>query len=97
MWEPRRLTTLWVSVACYRDSLTFLYPVLNVYIWYPYAGGKFRHIYAELFFRKVAYTRYDVEHTDFAVRLYVCVETYVLNFFTLFMNLIELRNEEGSY
>jgi hypothetical protein len=21
MWEPRRLTTLWVSAACYRDSL----------------------------------------------------------------------------
>jgi hypothetical protein len=24
MWEPRRLTTLWVSSACYRDSFTFL-------------------------------------------------------------------------
>jgi hypothetical protein len=23
MWEPRRLTTLWVSMACYRDSCTF--------------------------------------------------------------------------
>jgi hypothetical protein len=23
MWEPRRLTTLWASTACYRDSLTF--------------------------------------------------------------------------
>jgi hypothetical protein len=23
MWEPRRLTTLWVSTACYRDSFTF--------------------------------------------------------------------------
>jgi hypothetical protein len=23
MWEPRRLTTLWVSIACYRDSFTF--------------------------------------------------------------------------
>jgi hypothetical protein len=22
MWEPRRLTTLWASTACYRDSLT---------------------------------------------------------------------------
>jgi hypothetical protein len=21
MWEPRRLTTLWASTACYRDSL----------------------------------------------------------------------------
>jgi hypothetical protein len=25
MWEPRRLTTLWAFMACYRDSFTFLY------------------------------------------------------------------------
>jgi hypothetical protein len=25
MWEPRRLTTLWASTACYSDSFTFLY------------------------------------------------------------------------
>jgi hypothetical protein len=24
MWEPRRLTTLWASTACYRGSFTFL-------------------------------------------------------------------------
>jgi hypothetical protein len=24
MWELRRLTTLWASMACYRDSFTFL-------------------------------------------------------------------------
>jgi hypothetical protein len=24
IWEPRRLTTLWASTACYRDSFTFL-------------------------------------------------------------------------
>jgi hypothetical protein len=23
MWEPRRLTTLWAFMACYRDSFTF--------------------------------------------------------------------------
>jgi hypothetical protein len=23
MWEPQRLTTLWASTACYRDSFTF--------------------------------------------------------------------------
>jgi hypothetical protein len=23
MWEPRRLTILWASTACYRDSFTF--------------------------------------------------------------------------
>jgi hypothetical protein len=25
MWEPRRLTTLWPSMASYRDSFTLLY------------------------------------------------------------------------
>jgi hypothetical protein len=25
MWEPRRLTTLWASAACYRDSFTFYF------------------------------------------------------------------------
>jgi hypothetical protein len=25
MWEPRRLVTLWVSTACYRDSFCYLY------------------------------------------------------------------------
>jgi hypothetical protein len=24
MWEPQRLTTLWVSTACYRDSFMLL-------------------------------------------------------------------------
>jgi hypothetical protein len=23
IWDPRRLTTLWASTACYRDSFTF--------------------------------------------------------------------------
>jgi hypothetical protein len=25
MWEPRRLATLWASMACYRDSFTFTF------------------------------------------------------------------------
>jgi hypothetical protein len=25
MWEPRRLTTLWASMACYRDSFTITF------------------------------------------------------------------------
>jgi hypothetical protein len=25
MWEPGRLTTLWASTACYRDSCTFTF------------------------------------------------------------------------
>jgi hypothetical protein len=28
MWEPRRLTTLWASTACCRDSFTFFLPYL---------------------------------------------------------------------
>jgi hypothetical protein len=30
MWEPRHLTTLWASTACYRDSLFFLRSWPNV-------------------------------------------------------------------
>jgi hypothetical protein len=29
MWEPRRLTTVWASTACYRDSFTFFFTVHN--------------------------------------------------------------------
>jgi hypothetical protein len=29
MWEPRRLTTLWASTACYRDS--FPLPLLRMF------------------------------------------------------------------
>jgi hypothetical protein len=25
MWDPRRLTTLWDSTACYRDNFTFTF------------------------------------------------------------------------
>jgi hypothetical protein len=25
MWEPRRLTALWASTACYRDSLILIF------------------------------------------------------------------------
>jgi hypothetical protein len=28
MWEPQRLTTLWASTACYRDSFTYLLFIL---------------------------------------------------------------------
>jgi hypothetical protein len=35
MWEPRRLTTLWASTVCYRDSFTFLTSLYKNYsvIW----------------------------------------------------------------
>jgi hypothetical protein len=29
MWDPRRLTTLWASTACYRDSFTLPYLTLH--------------------------------------------------------------------
>jgi hypothetical protein len=29
MWEPRRLTTLWASTACYRDSFTFFTSIID--------------------------------------------------------------------
>jgi hypothetical protein len=35
MWERRRLTTLWVSTACCRDSLTFTF---NIQYMYTYEG-----------------------------------------------------------
>jgi hypothetical protein len=31
MWDPRRLTTLWVFTTCYRDSFTFLHFLLLLY------------------------------------------------------------------
>jgi hypothetical protein len=35
MWEPRRLTTLWASKACYRDKFTFL----PFWVWYTIHGN----------------------------------------------------------
>jgi hypothetical protein len=29
MWEPRRLTTLWGSTACYRDIFIFLHFIIK--------------------------------------------------------------------
>jgi hypothetical protein len=29
IWEPRRLTTLWAFMACYRDSFTFYITLYN--------------------------------------------------------------------
>jgi hypothetical protein len=34
MWEPRRLSTLWASMACNRDSFTFLHLYLFIYIYF---------------------------------------------------------------
>jgi hypothetical protein len=45
MWEPRHLTTLWASTACYRDSFTF------TYIWYT--SKKFDDICFTRFLRRI--------------------------------------------
>jgi hypothetical protein len=34
MWEPRRLTTLWASTACYRDNFTLPY-LIRITKWEP--------------------------------------------------------------
>jgi hypothetical protein len=33
VWEPRRLTTLWASSACYRDSFTFMCGTCSVHLY----------------------------------------------------------------
>jgi hypothetical protein len=43
MWEPRRLTTLSASVACYRDGFIFLYLVYAYIVFHKiYVNKKFR-------------------------------------------------------
>jgi hypothetical protein len=41
MWEPRRLTSLWVSTACYRESFTFFLPLpmRNISLLSEYRAG----------------------------------------------------------
>jgi hypothetical protein len=34
MWELRRLTTLWASTACYRDSFTYYDPIFLLVIFH---------------------------------------------------------------
>jgi hypothetical protein len=33
MWEPRRLTTVWASTACHRDSFTFVFYRTHSNLW----------------------------------------------------------------
>jgi hypothetical protein len=44
MWEPRRLTALWASMACYRDSFIFLSFTANT----PYIHLRGYIIYTDL-------------------------------------------------
>jgi hypothetical protein len=44
MWEPRRITTLWISTACYRDIFTlfffYIFVVYSIYFYvYPYVDS----------------------------------------------------------
>jgi hypothetical protein len=38
MWDPQRLTTLWASMACYRDNFTLPLPLpIRIYVClFPY-------------------------------------------------------------
>jgi predicted transcriptional regulator with HTH domain len=36
MWDLQHLTTLWTSMACYRDSFTFYFLFFNFYPWQEY-------------------------------------------------------------
>jgi hypothetical protein len=42
LWEPQSLTTLWASMACYRDSFTFSPPPPYVYSSQDLSLGLFR-------------------------------------------------------
>jgi hypothetical protein len=43
MWEPRRLTTLWTSTACYRDICTSLQIKIRAEV--KVTLGKFEHCF----------------------------------------------------
>jgi hypothetical protein len=45
MWEPRRLTTLWASTACYRDSFTYLLHGIFLQIFYEILRFKISYIH----------------------------------------------------
>jgi hypothetical protein len=47
MWEPRRLTTLWASTACYWDSFTFLF---FMYVFYNTCSPIYIQLLTELIF-----------------------------------------------
>jgi hypothetical protein len=64
MWEPRRLTTLCASTACYRDSFTFFY-LFKPFHQSPYPDGlsssvcvHLRYFFTDLFEKPVSLCRY---------------------------------------
>jgi hypothetical protein len=52
MWEPRCLTTLWASTACYRDNLT----LFLLFFYFLFC----------LFYLNTAYYAYEFRHNDFS-------------------------------
>jgi hypothetical protein len=38
MWDPRHLTTLWASMACYRGSFTFTFTTADVLLYWARRG-----------------------------------------------------------
>jgi hypothetical protein len=40
IWQPRHLTTLWASMACYRETFTFFFLTYNTETWMVAKGQK---------------------------------------------------------
>jgi hypothetical protein len=57
MWEPRRLTTLWASTVCYRDSFAFfILPSVCKFVLLP--TGKWRWGNMQHVLRQMTNTKY---------------------------------------
>jgi hypothetical protein len=50
MWDPQRLTTLWVSTTCYRDSFTFTLLFTSIYSYSPHRNSVSRLCVWECFY-----------------------------------------------
>jgi hypothetical protein len=60
------------------ESYCILFPT---YFRYSCSGGKFKHTYTGLLFRKVAYPRYEVpwfvQYIDFVIYIYIYIVAYI--------------------
>jgi hypothetical protein len=86
MWEPRRLTSLWASTACYRDSFTFTVAVLIAVILYVQSdaeGGDTQRASTDNTVRDVATLLFQVDFAEcqasalLVTATFICCETTV--------------------
>jgi hypothetical protein len=56
MWEPRRLTTVWVFTACYRHSFTFTFSKVKFFLYRQWRPSGLREFEAPTFS--------DIRHID---------------------------------